>query len=103
MDARERSTRQLGIKYFKQKSADGEPYHPINLIVLESRSELNPSPNLDQADHSKEVNKLTPNLHGSKQGQANGVPIDHKPRICRNKDKRTVFPPTLTLFGSKKI
>ena len=44
----------------------------------------------------------TPNLNKSRQGQANRVPFDKKPKICRNRDNRTVCPLTLTLFSVSK-
>ena len=42
------------------------------------------------------------NLYRLKYGQANGVPFDQKRRICRNRDNRTVYSLTQTLFWSQK-
>ena len=50
----------------------------------------------------KSTQVLTPNLYRLKQGQANGVPFDQEPRICRNRDERMVYPLTQTLFRSRK-
>ena len=57
---------------------------------------------MTQLKHSNEVNKLTRILDRLEQGQANEVPFDQRPRNCRNRDERTVYPLIQTLFRSQK-
>ena len=43
----------------------------------------------------------SPNLYRLEQWQANGIPFNPEPRICRNRNERTVYPLNQTRFPKK--
>ena len=67
-----------------------------------TENQLNARPDLDSRNQSNGVNYLTLNFYKSRQGQANGVPFDQKPKLCRNRDEQTLYSLTQTLLESAK-